>query len=143
MEILSIEKLEEIEEKLKDLPKYLIENCYCHPLVFDKIFAHLIKDKREISRGPLFNCYGIKIISDENVPENTYFLCEPRLFEIWKILINDPWINKSDMTVDLLKVADTLYRQEKEFFKDSESYLGKSFTIWPKEVYLDINKKQF
>lgn len=106
---LTIEKLKEALNDLESLPKLKPDKCIilCQN-DFNIIYEHANKPK-DLTWLPL--AY-VRIIVDDDVPANTFFYCEPRLFEIWKSLINHPWIDKSDPEIDLCKVADMLYNQE-------------------------------
>lgn len=107
--LITPEKMEAIMNELyRDVRERLTENVYMHPVDFKRVL-------KEYSNQPYPDTLainGISIYPDDDIPVHTFFMCTPRQFEIWKALVNLPWIDKSDPTIDLYKIAAGLYENE-------------------------------
>jgi len=82
------------------------EAIYLHPADFKKLIEHLIKESDEtFITNPQFVINGIEIHTDNIMPIDTFFICEPGLFELYKQIKLHHWVDKSYTDDQLQKIA--------------------------------------
>lgn len=107
----SLKKFKEALEALKSIPIEPRKCFYTGKITYGKILDGMMTDQNYKVYIPLGS---IDLFVDNDIEPNMIVYCEPGLYDIWKSLKAHHWIDPSDKTIDLWKVASTLFESDRE-----------------------------
>ena len=106
--------IKEIDQLISDFKQHRPpDSVYMNPNNFEALW-YSIDNLNPIPNDYILSFNDINIYQDPDIEPGIYFICHPRLFEIWKSLKGNCWLQTAEDRITAARILYEAEQQQKE-----------------------------